>query len=90
MSLKYYVCTFLPFALTCMDIQNKTGNTALHAATYAHRRRSVTILLEGGADPTLYNNNCFNPILSAAKLGFYPYVMCDTTKLLILVHTYGW
>lgn len=55
-------------------LQNKDGNTALHAATFAHRRRSAMILLEGGADPTLYNNRCFNPILSAAKDGFYPYV----------------
>ena len=51
--------------------QDIDGNTALHAAARAHRIEAVTILLDAGADPTLYNNAFFTPILEAARNGFY-------------------
>ena len=50
------------------------GNTALHVAVTSHRNESVAILLEAGADPTLYNHTCFSPLLKASMNGFYGYV----------------
>ena len=52
-------------------VQDIDGNTALHGAVLQHRNEGVSILLDAGADPTLYNSLCFSPILEAAKNGFY-------------------
>ena len=62
------VIVLIAISLLHQDID---GNTALHAAARGHRNEAVTILLDAGADPTLYNNDFFTPILEAAKKGFY-------------------
>jgi len=54
-----------------VSLQDIDGNTALHVAVLHHRNEGVSILLDAGADPTLYNSMCFSPILEAAKNGFY-------------------
>ena len=52
-------------------LQDLEGNTALHISVLAHRNECVAILLDAGADPTVYNSSCFSPLLEAAKNGFY-------------------
>ena len=52
-------------------LQDLEGNTALHIAILAHRNECVSILLDAGANPTIYNKTYFSPILEASKNGFY-------------------
>ena len=55
-----YVCT----------VQDGNGDTALHCAVLAQKNESVSILLEAGADPTLFNFRLFMPRHEAARIGF--------------------
>lgn len=58
--------------MTCFNLQDSTGNTALHCAVLGQKNESVAILLEAGADPTLLNFQLSTPIHEAAKIGFLP------------------
>lgn len=71
-TLKLYLQTVAKLCdYNIVSLQDIDGNTALHVAVLQHRNEGVSILLDAGADPTLYNSMCFSPILEAAKNGFY-------------------
>ena len=52
--------------------QDFVGKTALHHAITTRRTKSVIILLDAGADPTVFNHRLLAPIHDAAGFGFLP------------------
>jgi len=51
-------------------MQDSEGKTALHSSVFSQRRRSVELLLQKGADPTLLDFEMMTPIHNAAGIGF--------------------
>ena len=62
---------FISSSLLIISImQDLEGKTALHSAVFSQRRRSVELLLQKGADPTLLDFEMMTPIHNAAGIGF--------------------
>jgi len=57
-----------------VDLQDNKGSTALQCAVIAQRNKSVSILLDAGADPTLVNFTCASSIHDACGYGLLSWV----------------
>jgi E3 ubiquitin-protein ligase mind-bomb len=61
--------TKLTIFLKNLSFQDSDGDTPLHDAIAKKRDDIVSLLLEGGGDITLSNNNCFSSLQHAALRG---------------------
>ena len=60
-----YLCVYI-------YMQGAIGNTALQCATSSRRSKSVRMLLEAGADPSIADYTASTPLHHAAGIGHYP------------------
>ncbi|KAH0602542.1 uncharacterized protein H6S33_008623 [Morchella sextelata] len=58
-----------------VDAQTREGNTALHVALMAENRAAVQTLVDGKADPNIFNNAGYTPLSLAAYFGHTRYVL---------------
>lgn len=65
-----FISSSLLIVFFCLYTQDSEGKTALHSSVFSQRRRSVELLLQKGADPTLYDFEMMTPIHNAAGIGF--------------------
>ena len=63
-----YTCT-----LMTMFSQGHIGETALQCAVTYRRIKSVSLLLEAGADPSIADYTASSPLHNAAGMGQYAY-----------------
>lgn len=66
-----------------MNIPDKNGDTALHAAAFHGNHSCLLVLLQYGAPPTLPNNKKLTPIDIARRKG---YEACQKTLLEYKLH----
>ena len=55
--------------LPCLDVGNGDGDTPLHYAAAWGRRESARLLIQGGADPSILNNQGKTPMDDALSFG---------------------
>jgi len=70
--MRVYVCKIYITVFLLATSQDFEGDTALHRAVKKHQSKAVAILLDAGADPTVFNHDYLTPILVAAMNAFFP------------------
>ncbi|KAI5840304.1 ankyrin repeat-containing domain protein, partial [Morchella snyderi] len=58
-----------------VDAQTREGNTALHVALMAESGAAIQTLVDGKADPNIFNNAGYTPLSLAAYFGYTRYVL---------------